>query len=253
MKDKYLIKIEGKGLTLEEIADSYYELIDSDFNMTINDMANYLRCSYDYIQKNIAPYVHHLYINSVANKALVQNYNDSEYFNLFTKRKLFSRMDFQDFILRESVLLLTKERYYIDDLDEDTREVLSGLVEKSDEKTNVSRLFETIVKQQVAKLYSPNELNSSLVRERKLSVESKQLYSLKDLLAGIEDWDLHFNYKVEVFRYLEKQGIPKLKFQTLIRYRIEDLEDKAVFSLPLVVDKKEILSHIEKFLKKRTL
>lgn len=54
-------------------------------------------------------------------------------------------------------------------------------------KTNVSRLFETIVKQQVAKLYSPNELNSSLVRERKLSVESKQLYSLKDLLAGIED------------------------------------------------------------------
>lgn len=134
MKDKYLIKIEGKGLTLEEIADSYYELIDSDFNMTINDMANYLRCSYDYIQKNIAPYVHHLYINSVANKALVQNYNDSEYFNLFTKRKLFSRMDFQDFILRESVLLLTKERYYIDDLHEDTREVLSGLVEKSDEK-----------------------------------------------------------------------------------------------------------------------
>ncbi|BCC15011.1 hypothetical protein BC30048_p2023 (plasmid) [Bacillus cereus] len=253
MKDKYLIKIEGKGLTLEEIADSYYELIDSDFNMTINDMANYLRCSYDYIQKNIAPYVHHLYINSVANKALVQNYNDSEYFNLFTKRKLFSRMDFQDFILRESVLLLTKERYYIDDLHEDTREVLSGLVEKSDEKTNVSRLFETIVKQQVAKLYSPNELNSSLVRERKLSVESKQLYSLKDLLAGIEDWNLHFNYKVEVFRYLEKQGIPKLKFQTLIRYRIEDLEDKAVFSLPLVVDKKEILSHIEKFLKKRTL
>jgi hypothetical protein len=238
---------------LEEIADSYYELIDSDFNMTINDMANYLRCSYDYIQKNIAPYVHHLYINSVANKALVQNYNDSEYFNLFTKRKLFSRMDFQDFILRESVLLLTKERYYIDDLHEDTREVLSGLVEKSDEKTNVSRLFETIVKQQVAKLYSPNELNSSLVRERKLSVESKQLYSLKDLLAGIEDWNLHFNYKVEVFRYLEKQGIPKLKFQTLIRYRIEDLEDKAVFSLPLVVDKKEILSHIEKFLKKRTL
>lgn len=253
MNDKYLIKIEGKGLTLEEIADSYYELIDSDFNMTINDMANYLRCSYDYIQKNIAPYVHHLYINSVANKALVQNYNDSEYFNLFTKRKLFSRMDFQDFILRESVLLLTKERYYIDDLDEDTREVLSGLVEKSDEKTNVSRLFETIVKQQVAKLYSPNELNSSLVRERKLDVESKQLYSLKDLLAGIEGWDLHFNYKVEVFRYLEKQGIPKLKFQTLIRYRIEDLEDKAVFSLPLVVDKKEILSHIEKFLKKRTL
>lgn len=53
MKDKYLIKIEGKGLTLEEIADSYYELIDSDFNMTINDMANYLRCSYDYIQKTL--------------------------------------------------------------------------------------------------------------------------------------------------------------------------------------------------------
>ncbi|BCC32747.1 hypothetical protein bcgnr5378_65490 [Bacillus cereus] len=39
--------------------------------------------------------------------------------------------------------------------------------------------------------------------------------------------------------------------QSLIRYRREDLENTAVFSLPLVVDKKEILLRVEKNLKYR--
>lgn len=34
--------------------------------------------------------------------------------------------------------------------------------------------------------------------------------------------------------------------QSLIRYRREDLENTAVFSLPLVVDKKEILLRVRK-------
>ncbi|MFA2811512.1 hypothetical protein [Bacillus mycoides] len=39
-----------------------------------------------------------------------------------------------------------------------------------------------------------------------------------------------------------------MKIQSLIRYRREDLENTVVYSLPLVVDKKEILTSIEKML-----
>ncbi|BCC09555.1 MULTISPECIES: helix-turn-helix domain-containing protein [Bacillus cereus group] len=59
---------------------------------------------------------------------------------------------------------------------------------------------------------------------------------------------MKFQYKVTFYRYLKQQGIPKIKVQSLIRYRKEDLENTAVFSLPLVVDKKEILSSVEKIL-----
>lgn len=48
---------------------------------------------------------------------------------------------------------------------------------------------------------------------------------------------MKFRYKVKVYRYLKQQGISKIKIQSLIRYRREDIESAADFSLPLVVDK----------------
>ncbi|HHB2075623.1 TPA: hypothetical protein ACOQ39_006110, partial [Bacillus cereus] len=88
MESEFLVKIAGEGQSLEGIASLYLGLIEDDFNITIDEMANYLSCSYDYVQKNIAPYIHHVYINSVANKALVTHGEESEYIELFTKRKL---------------------------------------------------------------------------------------------------------------------------------------------------------------------
>ncbi|WP_254914876.1 hypothetical protein [Bacillus thuringiensis] len=79
MESEFLVKINGNGESLEEIASLYLRLIEEDFNMTIDEMASYLSCSYDYVQKNIAPYIHHVYINSVANKALVTYGEDSDH------------------------------------------------------------------------------------------------------------------------------------------------------------------------------
>ncbi|HFK1543070.1 hypothetical protein TU64_16885 [Bacillus cereus] len=64
MESEFLVKINGEGQTLESIASLYLGLIKDDFNMTIDEMADYLSCSYDYVQKNIAPYVHHIYIST---------------------------------------------------------------------------------------------------------------------------------------------------------------------------------------------
>ncbi|OIX13986.1 hypothetical protein BMT18_31875 [Bacillus thuringiensis serovar aizawai] len=64
-------------------------------------------------------------------------------------------------------------------------------------------------------------------------------------MDGIEDLNMKFRYKVKVYRYLKQQGISKIKIQSLIRYRREDIESAADFSLPLVVDKEKLLSNIE--------
>ena len=99
MENEFLVIIDGAGRTLESISSLYLRLIEDDFNITIDEMADYLSCSYDYVQKNIAPCIHHVYINSVANKALVTHCEESEHIGLLTKRKLFSRKGLSGFIL----------------------------------------------------------------------------------------------------------------------------------------------------------
>jgi len=248
VESKFLVKINGNGESLEGIASLYLRLIEEEFNMTIDEMANYLSCSYDYVQKNIAPYIHHVYINSVANKALVTYGEDSEHRELFTKRKLFSRTEFQRFLLEESVLLGDCERYYLNELSSTAREKLSRMAENQEQETTITKLFETIALQHTNILYSKTQLMNKVVKEFPLSNFPVKLYSLKDLLGGIEDLNIKFRYKVMVYRYMKQQGIPRIKIQSLIRYRREDLEDTAVFSLPLVVDKERIISNVEKFL-----
>ncbi|MCU4863844.1 hypothetical protein OB981_27865 [Bacillus cereus] len=248
MESEFLVKINGEGQTLESIADLYLGLIEEDFNMTIDEMAEYFSCSYDYVQKNIAPYIHHIYINHVANKALNKHGDGREYIELFTKRKLFSRKGFQQFVLEESVLLCERERYYLNELSAAAREKLEMIVKKQEKKTTVSKGFEDIALQQAKKLYSEVELKSRATKKLEINELPVRLYSLKELVEGIEDLKMKFRYKVMVYRYLQSQGIPKIQIQSLIRYRKEDLEKTAVFSLPLVVDKEEILSNVERFL-----
>ncbi|MEK4412608.1 hypothetical protein MHB59_29225 [Bacillus sp. FSL L8-0642] len=55
MENEFLVKIDGAGRTLESIGYLYIKLIEDDFNMAIGEIADYLSCSYGYVQKNIAP------------------------------------------------------------------------------------------------------------------------------------------------------------------------------------------------------
>ncbi|MDA2780807.1 hypothetical protein PDR89_15310 [Bacillus cereus group sp. Bc002] len=248
MESEFQVEINGEGQTLKSIADLYLGLIEEDFNVTIDEMADYFSCSYDYVQKNIAPYIHHIYINYVANKALNKHGDTSKHIDLFTKRKLFSRIGFQKFVLDESVLLCDRERYYLNEICAAAMEKLEVIVKKQEKKTTISQGFEDIALQQAKQLYSVAELKSRITKKLVISELPVKLYSLKELVEGIEDLNMKFRYKVMVYRYLQSQGIPKIQMQSLIRYRREDLEKTAVFSLPLVVDKEEILSNVERFL-----
>ncbi len=245
MESEFLVRIPGKGLPLEEIAFSYLIRIEDDFNMTIGEMANYLSCSYDYVQKNIAPYIRHVYINAVANRALVKYGGKSKYTHLFTKRKLFSRNDFQDFLLKESVLLVDRNKYCVSELSEAASKKLKIIAENQEKKTTTIEAFQKIATKKVKDLYSKIELQDKKVKTVVVSEMPVKLYSLKDFLEGIKDLNLQFRYKATVYQYLQAKGIPKIKVQSLVRYRREDLEENVDIAFPLIVDKERLLSAIE--------
>ncbi|MFA2811511.1 hypothetical protein [Bacillus mycoides] len=119
-----------------------------------------------------------------------------------------SRSEFQQFLLKESILLVDWQRYYLDELSIASREKLVGLAEKQEQKTTTTKMFETIALQQTSLLYSKTDLMNKVV-EFPVSELPMELYSLKDLLDGIDDLNLKFRYKLSVYRYLEKKGFQR--------------------------------------------
>ncbi|HHP1064541.1 hypothetical protein V5R22_30695 [Bacillus thuringiensis] len=148
-------------------------------------------------------------------------------------------MGFQQFVLKNSFLLGDRDRYYLDELSPTAKEKLGELAKNQEKKTTTEKMYETNATAGKSSIFG-NRIN-----EFKVSEFPIKLYSLKDLLDGIEDLNMKFRYKVKVYRYLKQQGISKIKIQSLIRYRREDIESAADFSLPLVVDKEKLLSNIE--------
>lgn len=111
------------------------------------------------MKKNIAPYVHHIYINFVANKALFTHKDESKYIELFIKRKLFSRVGFQQFVLKNSFLLGDRDRYYLDELSPTAKEKLGELA-KNQEKKLLPKKCMKLTLQQANLLYSETELTN---------------------------------------------------------------------------------------------
>jgi len=64
-------------------------------------------------------------------------------------------------------------------------------------------------------MYSKIQLKNKRVKTVVVNEVPGELYSLKDLLEGIENLHLKFKYKVLVYRYIEVKGIPKIKIQSL--------------------------------------
>lgn len=63
VENEFFVKIDGTGQTLESIVSLYLGFIEKNFNMTIDEMANYLSCSDDYVQKSIASHLYCIYQN----------------------------------------------------------------------------------------------------------------------------------------------------------------------------------------------
>ena len=58
-----------------------------------------------------------------------------------------------------------------------------------------------------------------------------------------------FTYNIDAYRYIAKNGIPKIRLYSLVRYDREDVERKPAAILPVGVSKKSVLEWVEKQLR----
>ena len=234
-------QISISGRNHEVIASQYINLMDNGFNLTMAEIASYLRCSYLYVQKNIAPYIQHIVINNIARKALFDWHGDHEiHRHLFIKRILFSRSDFNQFFLQEAKLIRAYDQYFFTDLSEKAQQYL---MQKTKKNKDTAR---KIIKKHANELREkwPDNLPKKTVIES-ISQMPVELYSLKDLV------EIKFRYNMDAYRFINDYGIPKIKIGSLIRYRKEDIDNgtDVALSWPLVfeIKREKMLQHLESF------
>lgn len=244
-----LIKVKGSGKPLEGIAAEYLQMMENGFNLTAEEIAEYLRCSYVYVIKNMQQHIRHIVINaSVARKALIRyGMEEQDYTHLFTKRKLFYRPDFEQYFLKNAELVTSYERYDLDDLSVEAWEKL--LLLANGKESIVQRLFKELVKM-ATKVFTSSELELT----QPLDKLPKRLYSVKDLVTeGIGNRT--FKDTRNVYFFLEKYSVKKVRFGSLIRFREDDLQ-QALEKPPLITlssryHKKKILEWVEEQIRTR--
>ncbi|MBH8609117.1 hypothetical protein [Thermoactinomyces sp. CICC 10521] len=238
MKDKptdqesKVVLIEGQGRALVDIVGEYISYIASGFDLTMNEIAEYLGCSYNFVQRHVQGKVRHIQINEVARMGLFEFEGDSEYRPLFTKRRLFDRNDFfRRFIPQEATISKPGERFFLEDLSPIARQKLMEKAHFSE--SEAVKIFQSMVKD------APKRTRGKRNPEP-LGYTPKELLSLRDIVET-----KMFNYNMESYRYIAKNAIPKIKLYSLVRYDRQDVERQPAAILPLGVSKKSVLNWIE--------
>jgi hypothetical protein len=115
-----IIMIDGKGKRWDQIASEYVDYFSRGYTYTFEDLADYLRCGYPYIQRNVAWEIEHIYINTSVNQMLYKYFKDEVYghgindrideyhFSLITKKFLFRWKDIEQYFLNEMSLVTPK-------------------------------------------------------------------------------------------------------------------------------------------------
>ncbi|WP_182102502.1 hypothetical protein [Niallia taxi] len=218
------VKVEPDG-GAEAIYWAYIELIDTSFNMTVNEIQDYFDCSTTYLFKrrngeeerphlDIKNKINYIWINDAARTIMVRRLIESDHWDkykgLLIKNSLYCRFSFEEYIKRE----LKKEIKY-------------GYLFLSDfEKHKLFPKFK--------ELYPSDEgmlsmlIRASSFRFGKCSDEDavietgffpKALYSPKKLKD-----ELGIRHNAILYRdYINFHGIHKYRINGLVRYDLDDI------------------------------
>lgn len=230
-----LIVIPGKGRHPEDIVADYCHWIQQGFDLTVEAIAFYLRCNYSFAHKHFTPHLRRVAINDPARNMLLTFGGD--YQHLFTKRRLYSRQDFEKYILEQAQIVISREAYRLSDLSERSLADLDKWAKER--KTTPRRLFANM-----AIGTAPPKKELEPVRYEQLTELPDQLLSMKDLV------EKKFRYSSLAYRHIDRYAISKIKIGNLVRYDASDFEEDddetIVFTLPTSIPKSEILASIER-------
>lgn len=218
-----LILIEGEGKTYESICHSYFSYINNGFNLSVEEVQSYLRCTYQYVIKQIVPAIPHIRITEASRNMLftyAREYGgiDDDLYSLFYKRILLNRNDFQTFIKEQSYRVIAYQRFYNHQFPEDfIVEVQKKLKERNKKGKPISleQHFQLVMDSFIWKDFK----NEPMVTHS-LSYFPEVLYSQNDLIR-ING----FRYKENFYRMVHHLGLNKIKIGNLVRYSKEEVEE----------------------------
>jgi hypothetical protein len=219
--------------SLVDVADQYIQHIRQGFDLTMSDIADYLKVNYDTAQKTIAPHIKHIVINQKGRFALFKYESDSEYRHLFTKRKLFLREDFNRYILENAEIVHKMERYDWSDFSELVQEKVKLLAKDHDEALHIMRKLAN----DAPLIYQP------------YTEKVEPLQEVPDELLGIHDLIGRYSAnKRIVYKRIQQHAIPRIRIGSFIRYRKSDLKERnlpPIFVRPAEIKKQPIIKYIE--------
>lgn len=245
-----LIHIKGKDKSLEDIAELYIEKMEEGFNLTAEEMASYLKCSYRHVLK-FQSHIRHIVIDQhVGRRSLVIHKQDHEKFgHLFTNRKLFYRPDFVKYILENAELVTTYRQYTMEDFDPKVIEHLTKTLKKWTPRQFISDILTHVHKE------IPADEESEKVE--KLSCFPEELHSVTSLmqhgfLTNPEDPESRITWTHDryIYHFLRNLGVKKVRIGNIIRYRREDLthalrNETVIGAVPMTCKKADVVKFAE--------
>jgi hypothetical protein len=235
-KNPNVIKLEGTKKNLAELIFDYINFIKNGFDLSIEEISNYMGCSYLYALKNIKPSLKQISTNVIVrnevkrNKHKYQEYE--ELFPLFHKRILLDRSDFHNFI---SIELKIEMRY--DHIP----------IESFYEHESYPKFINLLVKDDsILTLLC----KASLMAYKKQYVEQaitlpatripNKLFSLNEIQTIFG-----YKHKVQVYKAIAHKGVNKFIFRDLVRYDISDIKTETnSVPVPVGLDPEDCVNSI---------
>jgi hypothetical protein len=221
-----LVMVEGLGRTQEDICLNYIMFIQEGYSLTIQDVATYLRCTYQHVIDKLVPKVPHIRITEVAKMMLMKysmEHDDikEELSSLFYKRLLFHKQKFQEYVCKQGVSIISYKRFYTSDMQPvAVEQIKMKLATYNDRNKGKPLSFEKHMERVMDSFLWRGFKNEPIISPT-LENFPKELYSQRDLME-------HFrlNYKVEFYRKLDSLGVNKVKLNNMIRYSKNEVEEE---------------------------
>ncbi|MDQ0255534.1 hypothetical protein J2S74_002916 [Evansella vedderi] len=221
-----LLKVEGKGKTRDFILGHYIELIEhSGYNLTIDEISNYLRCSYNWVAENMMNEIWHIRVNSrVGEMAVKELDSDNPTRDFFYKRVLFNRDDFYRYMKENAWYIQSSKCFLISDF---AKYEWSELIKELEEHKNfneVSKLMQRAVEALIPRYFTNKPI------KKKLKTIPEKLWSQKDFFENGS-----FQYKPQFYRFVETRGLGKIILGNFVRYDQKELEEQCLCSMPITL------------------
>lgn len=222
--------------------------MELDFNLTTNDIMDYLRVTTGYVQKDVVKHLRKIPITGQVRRGLRLYYQKHRLNILFSKRRLYSRTDFQNYLLERAYEEKSYHRLYHNDFSPEFLERVAKIAgikrktnfvfEKDKEKAfeeykrKLSIPLSKLTEMVLPKLEPQQE---PLSTEHKLEKMPEELMSMQDIIKSFE-----FAHVPQGYKLVEERKVPKIHIDNLVRYDKEQVMKIPLVTVQAIYDVKEL-------------